>query len=94
MFQKPGQKGDTHEKVSVMCLCVGSSGRGGPVALEPGDLAESLIGPLVSQCDWGNSLWGRFFVFKVEIQGRSYGFMDALHGESFVHREALCKCEA
>ena len=51
MFQKPGQKGDTHEKVSVMCLCAGSSGREGPVALEPGDPAESLTGLLVSQRD-------------------------------------------
>lgn len=94
MFQKPGQKGDTHEKVSVMCLCAGSSGREGPVALQPGDPAESLTGPLVSQRDWGDSLWGRFFVSKVEIQGRSCGFMDVLHGEWFVYREALCKCEA
>lgn len=81
-------------KLSVMCLCVGSSGTEGPVALEPGDPAESLTGPLVSQWDWGNSLWGRFFVSKVEIEGRSCGFMEALHEDSFVHHEALCKCEA
>lgn len=40
---------ETHEKLSVMCLCVGSSGMEGPAALEPGDPAESLIGPLVLQ---------------------------------------------